>query len=135
MLLSRNFLGICCLVFFWNSACWGVVHDSQIFWKYFCPQNGENRLSLGSIMKVYINCCMLGQISYLKKFGFLRYEPKCWKRLIFCMLIEIHWNHVHKWVCPLWSQESKISWISRRYQWNKLDFDKLIWIQESLKLL
>ena len=33
--------------------------------------------SIWSIIKVYINCCMLEQISYLGKFWFLRYSPKC----------------------------------------------------------
>ena len=27
------------------------------------------------------------------------------KKLIFCMIIQVHWNHGHKWVCPLWSQD------------------------------
>ena len=61
--------------------------------KHFCHQNGENRPSLAffkcierfscfffsiwSIIKVYINCCMPEQISYLVKLWFLRYEPKC----------------------------------------------------------
>ena len=60
-----------------------------------------NFFSIWSIMKVYINCCMLEQILYLGKFWFLRYDPKCswpirllifksnvsrakwWKRLLF----------------------------------------------------
>ena len=67
--------------------------------KVFYPQNGENRPSPGffecigkfSFFSVlyffislvyneslyYCNCCMLEQISYLGKFWFLRYGPKC----------------------------------------------------------
>ena len=65
----------------------------------FCPQNGENRPSLRffefigkfSFFPVlyffinlvyneslyYCNSCLLKQISYLEKFWFLRYGPKC----------------------------------------------------------
>ena len=56
----------------------------------FCPQNVQaqgslnvqenlvfNFFSIQSILKLYINCCMLEQISYLGKFWFLRYGPKC----------------------------------------------------------
>ena len=62
-----------------------------------------------SIMKIYIICCVLVQVSYLGKLWFLRYGPKCsqpirlqnflinnisrtnhWNNLIFCMLIQIH---------------------------------------------
>ena len=66
----------------------------------FCPQNGENRPSPGffecigkssyffSVLYFFINLvyneslyycnsCMLEQISYLGKFWFLRYGPKC----------------------------------------------------------
>ena len=61
------------------------------FWKIiFCTWNGETSPSLRffenlvidffsilSITKVYINYCVLRQISYLRKFWFLRYGPKC----------------------------------------------------------
>lgn len=74
------------------------------------------------------------------------YRTKWWKSLIFCILLNIYWNEnlirkcwcrgSHKWVWPLWSniQDSNIACISRRNHWNKLIFDVLIEIQESLKL-
>ena len=65
----------------------------------FCPKNVENRRSLGFFECIgkstffqififylnlvyneslwYCNCCMLEQISYLGKFWFVRYGPKC----------------------------------------------------------
>ena len=61
--------------------------QSQIFGRKFsCPKNGENRPKIGyfmnllenvvigffwirSIKKVYINCCILAQIPYLRKSG------------------------------------------------------------------
>ena len=64
----------------------------------FCPQNGENRPSKGFFESIgkfrffslyffinlvcnenlyYCNSCILEQISYLRKFWFLRYGPKC----------------------------------------------------------
>ena len=57
----------------------------------FYPQNGENRPSPGFFFSVlyffinlvyneslyHCNSCMLEQISYLGKFWFLRYGPKC----------------------------------------------------------
>ena len=63
----------------------------------FCPQNGETRPSPGFFEKVhfffsvlylfinlvyneclyYCSSCMLEKISYLGKFWFLRYGPKC----------------------------------------------------------
>ena len=87
--LSWNWL----FSFLWNSTwcedpMWSCAWQSWIFWKqYLCPQNGENRSSQGffkcigkfsyffsiwSTMKVYINFCMLKQISYLLKIWFLR---------------------------------------------------------------
>ena len=75
----------------------GVVYNRKK--KVLSPQNGENRPSPGffecigkfSFFSVlyffislvyneslyYCNCCMLEQISYLGKFWFLRYGPKC----------------------------------------------------------
>ena len=119
ILLSRCFLGIISSVFykFW--------HEPD-FPEFFFPQNWENGPKTGffwiywkvlsvifywicSIMKIYIICCVLVQVSYLGKFWFLRYGPKCaqpirlqdflinnisrtnqWNNLIFCMLIQIH---------------------------------------------
>ena len=73
--------------------------EPDFFKIIFCPKNGENRPSLGFFERIekfsffsqffrvffqfgneslyYWNCCMLEQISYLAKFWFLRYGPKC----------------------------------------------------------
>ena len=40
-------------------------------------ENLANFFSIWPVLKVYIDFCMLGQISYLGKFWFLRYGPKC----------------------------------------------------------
>ena len=37
----------------------------------------KNYLNVWSIMKVYISCCILAQITYLGKFWLLKYGPKC----------------------------------------------------------
>ena len=122
ILLSRCFLGIVSSVFykFW--------HEPD-FPEFFFPKNWENGPKMDqkqvflnllksfinnfywicSIMKIYIICCVLVQVSYLGKFWFRRYGPKCsqpvrlqdflinnisrtnqWNNLIFCMLIQIH---------------------------------------------
>ena len=80
---------------------YGVVYDSHIFWKScFVLKNAENRPNPGffeciekfrvffSVLYFFIslvyneslyycNSCMLEQISYLRKFWFLRFGPKC----------------------------------------------------------
>ena len=77
------------------------MHDRVRFFKIMlCSQNGENRPSLRFFECIgkfnffsqffifflnlvyneslwYCNCCMLEQISYLGKFWFLMYGPKC----------------------------------------------------------
>ena len=63
--------------------------EPDFFKIMFCPQNGENRPSPGFFECIgkfsffsheslyYCNSCMLEEISYLGKFWFLRYGPKC----------------------------------------------------------
>ena len=91
--------------FFWElsmvlEAMWCCVWQSQIFWKKcFTPEMGKLGQAQGSlnVRKVqffflvlylflslvynessyYCNFCMLEQISYLEKFWFLKYGPKC----------------------------------------------------------
>ena len=104
-----------------------------------------------SIMEFYIICCVPTQMSYLWKFLFLRYRPKCsqpirlqdfltkhisrknqWYSLNFCMLIQIYINQKlirkfldgrdQKWVWPVWPQDSKIGCIFRMNWWNELIF-------------
>ena len=80
-------------------AMWCYVWQPDFLKKMFYPQNGENRPSPGffecigkfSFFSVlyffislvyneslyYCNSCMLEQISYLGKFWYLRYGPKC----------------------------------------------------------
>ena len=79
---------------------WSCAWQSQIFWKScFAPKTGKigqiqdslnvwKSLVFFSVLYFFINlvykeilyycnCCMLEQISYLGKFWFLRYGPKC----------------------------------------------------------
>ena len=59
--------------------------------------------SVWSIMKVFVNCCLLGQISNFEKFWFLRYGPKsCW---------------------PIRLQDCKINYISTTKWWKNF-FEK-----------
>ena len=133
-LLSRCFLGSLLFSKFWHGArnLYQVVHDRARFsWKKIFPQKlgkwTKNGPKTGffnlfykfvitfywsyAIMKIYIICCVPAQISYLGKFWFLRYGPKCsqpsrlqdflinhisrwnkWNGLMFCMLIQIYLN-------------------------------------------
>ena len=96
--LSRRFLGVVSLVFLkilaWCQKHYEVVPDSLIFWKiFFVPKIGKMSQKQGFlnllknmvinfywicfIMKIYIICCVPGQIPYLEKFLFLKYGPKC----------------------------------------------------------
>ena len=97
--LSGCSLGIRSLVFskFWLGArnTYEVVRDRTgiVGKNVFAPKMGiiverQSFLSLlknlvinfcgiCSIMKVYINCCLLAQILYQGKLRFLRYRPKC----------------------------------------------------------
>ena len=61
-----------------------------------------------SLMEIYIIGCVPTQIPYLEKFLFLRYGPKCSQ--------------------PIRLQYFLINHISRRNQWNSLDFCMLIQI-------
>ena len=108
-----------------------------------------------SIMKIYIICCVPAQIPYLGKFLFMRCGTKCSQlirlldflidhivrtnqrnSLIFCILVQIQINeklikkfwggHSQRWVCPAWSQNSKIDCISRMSWWNELIFCVLV---------
>ena len=75
---------------------WCYVWQPEFFKKMFYPKNGENRPSLGFFECIgkfsfsyffistvyneklcYCISCMLEQTSYLGKFWFLRYGPKC----------------------------------------------------------
>ena len=105
--------------------------QSQIFWKIiFAPKIGKmdqkwaktywkilyifNFYWICSVTKIYIICCVPTQISYLGKFCFLRYGPKCPQ--------------------PIRLQDILINHIYRTNQWNSLIFlhvdansHKLIW--------
>ena len=103
-LLFRGFLGIGSLAFSGTQhglrGSFAVVYDSQIFWKScLAPKMRKIGQAQGSLnvweslvffsvlyffinlvyneSLYYCNCCMLEQISYLGKFWFLRYGPKC----------------------------------------------------------
>ena len=90
---------------------WGKQAKPRVLWNTLLENFVINFFWLWSIMKVYINCCMLEHISSLGKLWFLRYTPKCsrpmrlqdfkinyisrtkWQEiLILCMFIQIHWN-------------------------------------------
>ena len=129
ILLSRCFLGIAWLVFFFK---FGMVLESHVklcvtepdfLGKCFFPSKigkmdlkwANNRVFFNllenlvinfywiwSIMKIYIICCVPAQIPYLGKFLFLRYGPKCSQ--------------------PIRLQDFLINHISRTNQWNSLIF-------------
>ena len=109
----------------------GVVHDSLIFLFFddsFTPkmgkmgqQNEPDRVFwmyrkiqllifwwILSIMKVYINCCILEQISYFAKIWFLRHRPECSRPII---LLDFQFNYI-----------SRIDW------WKKPDFLQVVHI-------
>ena len=95
----QTFSWNCLFSFFWNSTwcqgpMWCCVWQSQIFWKScFALEMGKIGQDQGSFSfflsslffinfvynenLYYCNSCMLQQISYLGKFWFLRYGPKC----------------------------------------------------------
>ena len=89
-ILCRSFLGVGSVVFSGTqhgvrSSC-GIVHDrNRFFENHVLPLKCFFFLSslfffpIWSIMKVYITVILvlLEQISYLGKFWFLRYGPKC----------------------------------------------------------
>ena len=132
--LSWNWL----VSFFWNSAwclgpMWCCVWQTQIFWKScFALKMGGNRPSPGLFQCIrkssffywflifftnlayneslyYCNSCMLEQISYLGKFWFLRYDPKCsWP----IRLLEFSIN----------CRTCRLGCISQTNWWNKLVF-------------
>ena len=61
----------------------------------------------------------------MKKPDFLHVDTDSWKN---GWAWEWAWS---KWVWPICSQDSKIGYMSRRNEWNKLIFAVLIQIQES----
>ena len=65
-----------------------------------------------SIMKIYIICCVPGQVSYLGKFLFLRYGPKCSQPiaggfLIKKLTLSQEWIHGMNWFFACWFEFRK----------------------------
>ena len=134
ILLSRRFLGIVLLVFseIWHGGrnSYEVARDRTRFSRKisFCPKIGKKVPKMGqkqcffnllknlvinfywilSVMQIYVICWVPAQISYLGKFLFLRYGPKCSQ--------------------PIRLQDFLINHISRANQWNSLIFYMLIQI-------
>ena len=117
-----------------------------------------------SVMEIYIICCVPAQIPYLRKFLFMRCGTKCPQlirlldflinhifrtnqrnSLIFCVLVQIQINeklikkfwggHSQRWVCPAWSQNSKIDCISRMSFMEWTDFLRAGVNSEMLKVI